>query len=144
MYISVCAESLARILGAAEEKALRSLSTTRLTIIDVLPTLLDLMGLWDAPQIAGFRARMPGESLLRGGSPPDRAVVLTNCTELFACAFKNWGAMRGSKKIEATENDRAWHCYDLTSDPFEVLDLGEAQCEELRPVAEGDGRGTPF
>ncbi len=132
------------VLAPAEERALARLARTRLTMLDVLPTVLDLMGVWDAPGIAGMRAKMPGESLLRGGSPPDRPVVLTNCTELFACAFKNWGAMRGRLKLVGTENDHAWSCYDTAADPHERTDLGEEACGDLKTLAEADGRGTPF
>jgi hypothetical protein len=103
-----------------------------------------LLGLWDAPQVAPFRKAMPGESLLRGGTP-GAPVVLTNCSSIFACAFKNWGAMRGERKLVATQNDAAWRCFDVGADPGEQRDLGEEACgDELRALAEGEGRGTPF
>ena len=59
---------------------------------------------WDAREVASFRRAMPGESLLRGGTP-GRETVFTNCSRLFACAFRNWGAMRGTMKLVATQND---------------------------------------
>ena len=93
---------------------------------------------------AGARAFLIGESLLRGGTPW-RPVVLTNCSSIFACAFKNWGAMRGTRKLVATQNDAAWRCFDVADDPGEQRDLGVAACgDELRALAEADGRGTPF
>jgi glucan phosphoethanolaminetransferase (alkaline phosphatase superfamily) len=132
-------------LTEAEEHALRRLIDTPLTMLDVAPTLLDLMGVWDAPEIAGFRARMPGESLLRGGSPPDRAVVLTNCSELFSCATKNWGAMRALRKLHATQDEEGgWRCYDVASDPWEQRPSPPDACGDLRALAEADGRGTPW
>ena len=60
-------------LSDAEEDHLRSLTDAPLTTLDVLPTLLDLAGLWDDPSLAPFRAKMPGASLLRGGSPVEPA-----------------------------------------------------------------------
>ena len=42
-----------------------------MTSLDVFPTIMDLMGLWDAPEIDRFRPRIVGQSLLRGGSTPD-------------------------------------------------------------------------
>ncbi len=122
---------------------LRALENAPVTELDVLPTLLDLVGLWDAPGIAAFRSAMPGQSLLRGGSP-SVPVVLTNCSSIFACAFKNWGAMSAMKKIVATENDEKWRCFDVGTDPAERHDLGAEACGNLRALAEGGGRGTPF
>jgi hypothetical protein len=70
--------------------------------------------------------------------------VLTNCSSIFACAFKNWGAMSLTKKIVATENDQDWRCFDVARDPLERHDLGATACGDLQALAEGDGRGTPF
>ena len=131
-------------LTPAEAESLAEQRERPTTALDILPTLLDLIGVHDASEIAGYRALMPGTSLLRGGPPEDRAVVLTNCTEIYACAMKNWGAMRGAKKILATQHDHAWHCYDVAEDPLELDDLGADACEDLRELAEADGRGTPF
>jgi glucan phosphoethanolaminetransferase (alkaline phosphatase superfamily) len=131
-------------LSADEESSLRGLAVTPLTSLDVMPTLLDLLGLWDATEIASFRGRMGGASLLRGGSPPDRPVLLTNCSELWACAFKNWGAIQGTKKLVGTQVDHAWNCFDVSSDPDEVRDLGPAGCGELVGIAETGMHGRPF
>lgn len=132
-------------LTSDEESALRGLEQTRLTALDVAPTMLDLMGLLDAPELAALRARMPGQSLLRGAPPADRAVVMTNCTELFSCATKNWGAMRGPLKLIATEDEDhgAWKCFDVASDAEERRELSLEQCGDLKGIAEGDGRGRP-
>jgi glucan phosphoethanolaminetransferase (alkaline phosphatase superfamily) len=131
-------------LTASEEQSLRSLHDTPVTQLDVFPTLLDLLGLWDAPEIDPFRARIAGQSLLRGGSTPDRALVFTNCTELWACAFKNWGAMRGTKKLIAHQGERAWNCFDIASDPDEDHSLDVAECGDLLGLAEKTMGGRPF
>jgi glucan phosphoethanolaminetransferase (alkaline phosphatase superfamily) len=131
-------------LDPEEERSLRALESAPLTTLDVLPTLLDLAGIWDAPALAPFRAQMPGASLLRGGSSADRALVMTNCTELWQCAFKNWGAIRGDLKLIAHQYDASWSCFDTANDPLERNDLGEAACGDLRTLAEADGRGRPF
>jgi glucan phosphoethanolaminetransferase (alkaline phosphatase superfamily) len=131
------------VLTAKQEASLRALADTPVTQLDVLPTLLDVVGLWDAPQIAPFRRAMPGASLLRGGTP-GQAVVLTNCSAIFACAYKNWGAMRGAMKVVATQEDVDWKCFDVARDPAEEKDLGAAACGDLRDLAEAQGRGTPF
>ncbi len=129
--------------SAGERRTLHDLADAPVTELDVLPSLLDLMGIWDAPEIAPFRRAMPGASLLRGGTP-GRDVVLTNCSAISACAFKNWGALRGRWKLAATQNDAQWNCFDLARDPDERHDLGADACGDLRALAEGDGRGTPF
>lgn len=131
--------------GLAEPEAarLREARDVPVTQLDVLPTLLDLMGIWGAPELAELRAPMPGESLLRGAAR-GRPVVMTNCSAIFACAFKNWGAMRETMKLLATESDPAWRCFDVASDPLERHDLGADACGDLRALAEGDGRGAPF
>jgi glucan phosphoethanolaminetransferase (alkaline phosphatase superfamily) len=126
------------------EEQLRALADVPLTMLDVMPTLLDVAGIWDAPEIATMRARMPGTSLLRGGTPPDRGVVLTNCSAIFACAARNWGAMRGTKKLIAMHSDTSWRCFDVATDPSETHDLGPEACGDLGALAEAEGRGTPF
>ena len=62
-------------LTASEESSLRGLADTPRTSIDVMPTLLDLLGLLDSPEIAELRGPMPGASLLRGGTSSDTPVL---------------------------------------------------------------------
>jgi glucan phosphoethanolaminetransferase (alkaline phosphatase superfamily) len=130
-------------LSDAQAVQLNTLRDTPLTQLDVLPTLLDLMGIWDALEVLPLRRPMPGDSLLRGGTP-GRAAVLTNCSSIFSCASKNWGAMRRFKKVAATQNDSEWSCFDLSRDPEERVNLGAEACGDLAEIAEAEGRGTPF
>ncbi|MEO8875300.1 MAG: sulfatase-like hydrolase/transferase [Polyangiaceae bacterium] len=131
-------------LTSSEEAHLRALRDRPVTTLDVMPTLLDLLGLLDEPKIAAMRAKMPGESLLRGGSPDSREIFFTNCTELWQCAFKNWGAMRGTTKLIANQGDQHWNCYDLARDPSELDALPPAACGDLEALAEKKGHGRPF
>jgi glucan phosphoethanolaminetransferase (alkaline phosphatase superfamily) len=131
-------------LTDAERKNLMALRNRPLLSIDILPTMLDFVGLWDAPELQPFRARMPGGSLLRGGSPLETPIALTNCTELWACAFKNWGAINGTRKLIANQADHSWLCFDVATDPQEKKDLGVEACKDLLPLAEGNGKGRPF
>jgi glucan phosphoethanolaminetransferase (alkaline phosphatase superfamily) len=130
-------------LTAAEENHLRALKDAPLTTLDIMPTLLDLLGLLDEPKIAALRAKMPGASLLRGGSP-EHDVFFTNCTELWQCAFKNWGAMRGTTKLIANQGDHSWKCYDLAHDPSELDAMDPEKCGDLQALAESKGHGRPF
>lgn len=131
-------------LTETEEASLRGLHDTPVTSLDVFPTMMDLLGLWEAPELAAAKARIPGQSLLRGGSSPDRAIVLTNCSELWACAFKNWGGIQGTKKLIAHQGDQAWSCYDVATDPGENKPLDVAQCGDLLPLTERVMGGRPF
>ena len=131
-------------LSEEEATHLRALRDVPVSMIDVAPTLLDMLGLWDEPALSRWRDRMAGVSLLRGGPPADRTVVMTNCSAIFSCPTKNWGAMRGTRKVLATEGEPGWQCFDVARDPGETRDLGVAACGDLAAVAEGEGRGTPF
>jgi Sulfatase len=131
-------------LTGDEAAELRALQDTPLAMVDVAPTILDLLGLWDDTAIRRWRSRMKGVSLLRQGPPGDRALVLTNCAEIYSCATKNWGAIRGTRKLIASGDDESWQCFDVADDPAELRDLGAAACGDLQAIAEAGGRGSPF
>lgn len=109
---------------------------------DMTPTILDLLGLWDVPSIARYRAEMPGESWLRPPGELD-TLLLTNCSGVWGCAFQNWGVIRGTKKLIAREWDQTWRCYDVALDPYEKKDLGPDACGDLRAIAERAHGGMP-
>ncbi|MGH7281412.1 MAG: LTA synthase family protein [Polyangiaceae bacterium] len=131
-------------LTSEEERHLKALRDTPLTTLDIAPTMLDLLGLLDEPRIAPLRAKMPGKSLLRGGSSTDNEIFLSNCTELWQCAFKNWGAIKGTKKLIANQGDHAWNCYDVAEDPSELRAMDPEECGDLQSLAESKGHGRPF
>lgn len=111
---------------------------------DIAPTILDLLGLWDAPELASYRAAMVGRSLLRPDKPATVPTLeLTNCSGIWACAFRNWGLMRGTHKLVGREWDNQWHCYDVIADPREEHDLGPAGCGDLPEVAQRVFGGLP-
>ena len=102
--------------------------------LDLGPTMLDLLGVWDLPEMRPFRVRMLGHPVTR----PERTVgpvPLNNCAWIWECAFRNWGMMRGPMKIEAREWDNEYHCFDVRHDPLEQLNLGEAACAPLPDIA---------
>jgi len=116
-------------LDDAERRALEDASSAYVTHLDLAPTMLDLMGLWDAPELARHRGKMLGRSLLR--PLRDAEAPLTNCAAVWGCPFRNWGLLRGHMKIEARQWDPDWHCFDLRSDPQERNNLGPAACGDL-------------
>ncbi len=118
-------EERANLVGAAD---------ALLWHMDLAPTFLDLLGVWDDPALAPFKARMMGHPITR----KERTVApvpLTNCTWVWECAFRNWGLMQGSRKIEAREWDGNFHCFDVLKDPTESTDLGERMCAPLPDLA---------
>jgi arylsulfatase A-like enzyme len=125
-----------------EQDALRAAADEPVFHTDITPTLLDLMGLWKAPALAGHRSSMVGSSLLRPLAEPP-VLALTNCSGIWGCAFKNWGVMRGGLKLEAREWDRSWHCWDVLADPAEQHDLGVDACADLIPFAQRTFGGLP-
>jgi arylsulfatase A-like enzyme len=121
-------------LTPAEEQNLRAKRDAFVFHVDVVPTVLDLMGVPDDPGLAKYRAKTPGHSLLRPELTTE-IMPLTNCSELWSCAFQNWGAMQGSRKLEARSWDQGWNCYDVEDDPLEQERLPLEQCDDLLKFA---------
>ncbi len=101
-----------------------------LTHADMAPTFLDLIGVWDAPELAPFRSKMIGVPLTRELQPPV-AIPLTNNSWIWESNQRNWGYIRGHMKVFGTENKKRLRCFDLDADPGENHDLGEAGCGDL-------------
>lgn len=121
-------------LDEEEEASIRAAREQYVWHLDLGPTLLDLIGVWDDPALVPFRNRMIGHPLTRRErtlSP----VPLTNCTWVWECAFRNWGMMQGPMKLEAREWDGEYHCFDLRDDPEELNNLGERACGALPALA---------
>ena len=130
-------------LTEAEAAALAGMRNGLAFHTDVTPTILDLLGLWDAPELATYRAAMVGSSLLRPRPAEAAPIALTNCSGIWGCVIRNWGLMRGARKLEGREWDSRWHCYDVLADPREEHDLGPAGCGDLPAVAERVYGGVP-
>lgn len=117
------------------------------SLVDVAPTLLDLMGLEPPAGLDGISlAGLLGE----GGEPlPDRPVYFET---LLPWRLFRWAPLRGVrsgslKYVEAPET--GWHAlYDLSADPDEAHDLSaerEADAARLAEAAAGRGPGmTPL
>jgi glucan phosphoethanolaminetransferase (alkaline phosphatase superfamily) len=113
-----------------EIKNLKAKRDAFLFHVDLAPTVLDLLGVADAPGIAGYKTRLHGHSLLRS-ELSEQVVPLTNCGGVWSCAFENWGAMQKNLKLEARSWDAGWKCYDLAADPDERHDLDLTRCGGL-------------
>ena len=135
IHVPAWVDAPAGTLTDDEERALVGYADQPTFHTDVAPTLLDLLGLWDAAAIASYREAMVGGSLLRPGRP-QTILALSNCTGVWGCAFENWGVMRGRKKLHAREWDSDWLCYDTLADPEELSPLPLSACADLRAEAE--------
>ncbi len=121
-------------LAPEEETSLRAAKNEMVWHLDLSTTLLDLLGVWDDPALAPFRARMMGHPLTRRERTLE-PVPLTNCTWLWECAFRNWGMMQGPRKLEAREWDNEFHCFNVLDDPDEINNLGEQACWPMPDLA---------
>jgi len=125
-----------------ERLAIESKRNLPLTHGDLTQTMLDLLGVHDSTEIQGYLAPTFGRSLLRPGLDESQ-ITLTNCAGVWSCAFENWGALQGWKKVEAREWDTHWRCFDLEADPGEQHDLGERACPELISFAKAQFKRLP-
>jgi membrane-anchored protein YejM (alkaline phosphatase superfamily) len=123
------------VLTTQEREALAAVRETLVWHVDIAPTILDGLGLWDAPAVVTARQRMVGTTLFRSKRTTS-ILPLTNCTEIWGCSFRNWGVARGNLKLESREFDADWHCWDLARDPYEQHDLGEKACGDMKSAAE--------
>jgi glucan phosphoethanolaminetransferase (alkaline phosphatase superfamily) len=130
-----------------EIRSLRQKRNAYLFHIDLAPTVLDLLGVGDAPGIAEYRTRMHGHSLLRP-ELSEQVVPMTNCGGVWSCAFENWGAMQKNLKLEARSWDPGWKCYDVAADPDELQTIDLERCHGLLDAAMSTygrlpGQGVP-
>ena len=121
--------------------ALRGNAARNASNVDIVPTVIDLLGLWEEPRVARAAAGLPGSSLLRP-LPEGRAILV-----------ENWpGSLRLNPGLAIIHDDRrfiyhranfeapiAW--YDLDHDPEEKRNLWpnllENEIELVRSVLEG-------
>ena len=121
-------------LSAGERASLVAKRDSHLVQYDLAATALDLLGLWDAPGVGPFRERLLGLPLTRP-TLPDRPLPLTNVSWVWEYRLPNWGMIQGKRKVMALAGDDHYRCYDLESDPKELVDLGEAACPDLAAAA---------
>jgi hypothetical protein len=99
-------------LDDAERAARASAKARFATHLDVVPTLLDVLGLGDNTALRDARARFGGASLLRPAGTQAPTPV-TNCTGMFPCPLDTWGLLAPGRKLVAQRWDADWGCFDL-------------------------------
>jgi hypothetical protein len=115
-------------LDAGEERALAAAKDAYVTHFDVLPTILDALGVLDHFALARAVARMPGTSLLRARPAEAPALPITNCTGMWQCPLDAWGVLKGDRKLFSQVWDGEWRCLRLAGGEREV---GLGECADL-------------
>jgi Sulfatase len=101
-------------LSAEQRARLLARRDAYVTHLDILPTILDALGVWEGIPLGGERSHFLGQSLF-GASLVPSAVPITNCTELFPCPLNAWGVLWGDHVLEGQAWDGDWNCVDLAS-----------------------------
>ena len=130
IHVPAWVDAPAGVTSHAEATQLQQRKLAWLTHADLAPTVLDLLGVWDAPALQPFRAKMVGTPLTRP-QPPPAPIPLTNDSWIWESNQRNWGYLRGSQKTFGIDGDERLRCFDLETDPGERHDLGESGCGEL-------------
>ncbi len=121
-------------LSPAQSRALADHAGRFVTHLDLLPTVLDALGLWDNFAVAPHRARLPGRSLLRPYQ--ERAPIpVTNCTGMFPCPVNTWGFYGGDRKLVARVYDNSWRCLALDGSEERLADEPDPPCARLRSLS---------
>jgi hypothetical protein len=116
-------------LTAVEARALADQRTRFVTHLDLLPTVLDALGLLSNFSVQSYASRMPGQSLLRAPGP--RAPIpVTNCTGMFPCPLNTWGLFAEDRKLVAQVWDAEWRCLDIRGGE-RLAAQGDAACAAL-------------
>jgi arylsulfatase A-like enzyme len=122
-------------ISESEAKNLTSKRDAFVFHVDLVPTILDLLGVGDDPKLDKFKTKMLGTSLLRP-ELTERWLPMTNCAGVWSCAFENWGVMRKNLKVESRAWDTGWKCHDVLADPLENTNLPLENCGDLVSIAQ--------
>jgi len=121
-------------LDGAQDTALHAGAARASTHLDLVPTLLDAVGVLDAPALAPHVARLAGRSLLRS-HPTLAPLPISNCTSLFPCPLDTWGMLGEDRKLVAQPWDGTWRCTRLDTDAETEAAAEDAQCQALAAAA---------
>jgi hypothetical protein len=123
--------------SVAQSRALADQGPRFLTHLDLLPTMLDALGLLDDFAVVPYRAAMPGRSLLRPlESQPRAPVPVTNCTSMFPCPLNTWGMLDDDRKLVSQVWDGGWTCTALSDGEERVVQPFDDRCDRLRSLSQ--------
>jgi glucan phosphoethanolaminetransferase (alkaline phosphatase superfamily) len=133
-------------LSPQQARDLHANRTDPVTHLDVLPTLLDVLGLKAHVALLRWANALPGRSLLAHLGQLG-AIPITNCTELFPCPINTWGVLGRRTKLVAQAWDGQWRCVALDGSEREIdldtcTDLRQAACRHFATMP--NARRDPF
>ena len=104
------------------------------THLDLVPTLIDLWGIYDSVELSPWVRTLEGQSWLRPRQkkPP---VSITSCSEAFPCPFATWGLLSDERKLEGQEWAPGWSCWVVSENEEKQAAADDAKCEELKQLA---------
>jgi arylsulfatase A-like enzyme len=106
---------------AADYARLRSQLAARAQNLDVVPTLLDVMGVWDAAALKPLREKLDGQSLMHEVAP-SRVNIHRNVVPIRVWSNEGFALTRDDERYSFTEW-RGDEWYNLATDPEQVHDL---------------------
>jgi hypothetical protein len=95
---------------------------------DLLPTVLDVLGVWSSPALGRERAAMLGSSLL-GHERPRRAVPMTSCNASYPCPLDTWGMLGETHALVGQSWDKGFRCVKLDD---AATPADDPECASLR------------
>jgi hypothetical protein len=130
-------------LDPAQRRSLEDHRQRFVTHLDVLPTVLDALGLLDNFAVRAHVERMTGHSLLRPYAT--RAPIpVTNCTRMFPCPLNTWGLFADDHKLVAQVWDAEWRCvrvgggeHLVPPDDPACVTLGQAARRQFQELPNG-------
>ncbi len=120
-------------LSPHERESLVQWRDESVTHLDILPTVLDMIGVLDSFSLRPLVPGLVGRSLLRPPRPMQQPIPISNCTGIFACPFNNWGMLDGFVSIQAQAWDGWWRCVDLRTG--QELPMSAAACSSLQAAS---------
>jgi arylsulfatase A-like enzyme len=126
-------------LSPAERAAAAAARGAHLFHVDIAATLLDLLGVWDAPALAPFRRRMLGQPITRP-EREERTIPMSNVSHVWERGVPSYGLMRGRLKLAGRHREPGFSCFDVEADPEEAKSLPDACADLKRAAAEVYGR----
>jgi hypothetical protein len=117
-----------------ERRALADHARRTTTHLDLLPTVLDVLGIWDNFSVKEWASAMRGRSLLR--APVSSGIIpVTNCTGMFACPLNTWGLLSDDRKLVAQVWDADWQCLRIDGPSEDLAPPSDAPCASLRALS---------